>query len=176
MLAKTVVNWGSVPDWIAAIGTVLAFAGFSIALIWEIRKRRYDDEQLAADRREAEAQQARLVFWTLLGGLSHETRVNVRNASDGPIFNVELRLNRADKSDSPRFVKTISGGFSVSEIEPHGETELRLKLPPWEESLSDGESVNLYLVFTDSVGRRWIRAEERQPRRYDEPGNHESRR
>jgi hypothetical protein len=45
------INWGSVPDWIAAIGSVLAFTGFAIAFIWEVRKRRLDDEQDRIPRR-----------------------------------------------------------------------------------------------------------------------------
>jgi len=58
------INWGSVPDWIAGVGSALAFAGFAIAFIWEVRKRRQDDGHAAEDRRDALKRHARLVVVT----------------------------------------------------------------------------------------------------------------
>lgn len=48
--ATSRIDWGSVPDWIGGVGSALAFAGFAVAFIWEVRKRRQDDEQ--GDRRD----------------------------------------------------------------------------------------------------------------------------
>ena len=77
------VNWGSVPDWIAGLGSVLAFAGFAIAFIWEIRKRRHDDEQAAEDRRDALKRHARLVLMKITGGnVSQAARLAKRNRTE----------------------------------------------------------------------------------------------
>src|SRR4051794_14345344 len=92
--ASSDVDWGSVPDWVGAIGTVLAFVGFGVAFWWEVRLRRLDDRRADADRREAEAAQARLVFATRTGGAPERVRARVRNASDGQIFGIHLDVLR----------------------------------------------------------------------------------
>jgi hypothetical protein len=44
-LAKSALNWGSVPDWIAGLGSVLAFAAITFSLWREARLRRADQAE-----------------------------------------------------------------------------------------------------------------------------------
>ncbi|MCO1594071.1 hypothetical protein M8C17_02740 [Micromonospora sp. RHAY321] len=46
--ATGAVEWGTVPDWIAGIGSVLAFAGLAYGLWWEVRQRRLDRDDAMA--------------------------------------------------------------------------------------------------------------------------------
>ena len=55
------VNWGSVPDWIAAVGSVIAMLLAVSGLLYEMHKRRLTEAETAAERRAAEGNQARLV-------------------------------------------------------------------------------------------------------------------
>ena len=49
------VNWGSVPDWIAAVGSVIAMLLAVSGLLYEMHKRRLTEAETVAERRAAEA-------------------------------------------------------------------------------------------------------------------------
>jgi hypothetical protein len=51
----------SVTDWLGGIGTAGALILLAVGLLWEVRNRRKDDERRAAERRDNQRAQARLV-------------------------------------------------------------------------------------------------------------------
>jgi hypothetical protein len=71
MLLASRVDWGSVPDWIAGIGSVLAFAAFTVAFMWEVRKRRQGDEQ---DAKIAVRRLSGTLAWSLSRTAPHRRR------------------------------------------------------------------------------------------------------
>ncbi|MEU7876378.1 hypothetical protein [Dactylosporangium sp. NPDC049140] len=96
MLAAGGLDWGNIPDWVQALGGILAFGGFTIGLLYEIRRRRIDDELAAADRMDAWRQQARLVFFQDIRTEPGSISGVLRNASDAPIFDIYMRIDRPD--------------------------------------------------------------------------------
>jgi hypothetical protein len=137
-------DWGTVPDWLAAIGTLAAFGVALRLLAKELAVRREQEE----DRRR---NQARLVAaWVTLKEVS-ETEVRysvvVRNGSDEPVF------------DGLCVVVPSATAFEWEVrwliLPPHETKEDDLRLPEklWR-SLWDAA---IELSFTDAAGRRWIR-------------------
>jgi hypothetical protein len=78
--AKSAVNWGSVPDWIAGIGSVLAFLGLVAGLLIESAKRRKDEARRVQDeaRRKDETAEAARTAQSRTGGT-----VPAKRASSG---------------------------------------------------------------------------------------------
>lgn len=160
----------SITDWMEAWGN-LAGALFSacafvaaVGLLWhEIRIRRTDEvDRLAA--------QARMVLVSVLDarGETHSAArmlmVNVRNHSQAPIIDVEVRAVR----------KTTDGGaddvmeFHVEAIEA-GQSDGDLWLLKTPVTLSRTSPVaghiDTEVQFTDAQGLRWIRTGRDQPQR-----------
>jgi hypothetical protein len=153
------LDWGSVPDWVAALGTVAAFLVALRLLAKELAARREQEE----DRRRA---QARLVNawlamkWVKSSDPDDELQgwIIVNNASDEPVYQVKLTV-----------VRTDSGFASDPEAArgqaPTIEEDLPLPLLPQEHSERWAPAewklgtwhVVLGLSFTDSQGRRWKR-------------------
>lgn len=155
-LLATGPDWGSVPDWLAAIGTLAAFGVALRLLAKELDARREQEE----DRRRA---QARLVNawptmkWRESDGEAESWFVVV-NASDEPVYQVKVTVVPRDS------------GFAADPEAARGqvptiEEDLPLPLRPQEtsERWAPAESklgtwhVVLGLSFTDSMGRRWKR-------------------
>jgi hypothetical protein len=157
-------NWGSVPDWIAAIGSVLAFAGFAIAFIWEVRKRRLDDEQVASDRRDAVKRHARLVYTNLNGGSDTQTRLIIHNQGTGPIIDIDptVWIWSEDQSGKLRQIRLDRREPDVTELGADRSGEVWL----W---FADGERIAArqdffpQIEFTDCEGIRWRRQNNQQP-------------
>jgi hypothetical protein len=155
------VEWGTVPDWLAAVGTLLAFAVALRLLFKELAARREVEE----DRRR---EQARLVSaWTLrdqfqtgFGTYELGFAVKVRNASQEPVYDLKFTLVpyegpfATDPEAARRADETVETGTEGGDLGrlPPGETiRFRIKQRPHLESLVLG------LSFTDSQGRRWKR-------------------
>jgi hypothetical protein len=157
-------DWGSVPDWIAGVGSVLAFAAFAFAFLWEVRKRRQDDEQDAEDRREALKRHARLVVIENREGSTTQKRLVIHNEGGGPILDVvtTMWVRSAESADGFREVPLGRRGPDVTELgaAEHGEVWL------W---LAEGEEIPVeeeffpQIEFTDCDGRRWRRRDNDQP-------------
>jgi hypothetical protein len=150
------VEWGTVPDWVAAVGTVLAFAAALGLLMKELAAHRGYEE----DRRRA---QARLVnTWPVMKWRESDGEAEgwfvVENASDEPVYQVKLTavpLDSAFASDPEAArgqAKTIEKDLRLPLL-PHerreGDLPAEWKLGTWH--------VVLGLSFTDSQGRRWKR-------------------
>jgi hypothetical protein len=137
-------DWGSVPDWLAAVGTLAAFFVALRLLAKELAARREQEE----DRRR---NQARLVVaWATFKEVSEtEVRYSVvmRNGSDEPVYDGLCVVVPSTA------VFEWEVGWLI--LPPHEIKEGDLRLPErywrplWEAAIE--------LSFTDAAGRRWTR-------------------
>jgi hypothetical protein len=149
-------DWGTVPDWLAAIGTLAAFVVALRLLAKELTARREQEE----DRRRA---QARLVNawltmkWRESDGEAESWFV-VTNASDEPVYQVKVTVVPGDSgfASDPEMARgqaeTIEENWN-SPLLPH---ESRDGCVPDEWNWWTRKA-SLGLSFTDSQGRRWKR-------------------
>lgn len=135
---------GNAAEWVAAVGTVGAFAATVVLLWFEQRARR-------AQEAEQRRQQARLVSaWTKRWD-SMTVDCVIRNGSSEPIYDVSLRTLDfpSDRTvDSADFVAitpetTVDAPLRPPEVAPQ-DPILRLGVP-------------IDLRFTDSAGHHWLR-------------------
>jgi hypothetical protein len=144
-----------VPAWIAAIGTVLAFAVTGVALLREMMLRHRWE-------RENELRKARLVIvmGPVLKPLARAPgkpvfSIAVHNYSDAPIFQLDLRIEIGDESEDRSQLVAVLGPQSSMDFDFSG--------PPTGGSFS---STPPTLSFLDAAGRRWTRTEaDSKPRR-----------
>lgn len=171
------INWGSVPDWFAAIGTIVSVLLIGAGLLREIRRRRLDDEQTAAERREieaerrdAEAAQARLVTSSL--GANPRGRfaeISVDNASDAPILGVTPTIVIRPVDGTPERRTPVR--MPNSQIAPHSEAPVGVRLDDAGDLIADDLSnIDLEVEYTDVHGRRWRRLGDEQPERVLDQG------
>lgn len=146
MTPLAAADWGNVPEWVAAVGTSLAFAVALWVGIAEVRARR----RMLAD--EA-ARQARLVLVGEPALVVNEqgTRrlsVLVTNHSDAPIYEVLLSIDveAGEHSDRPQ-VEWVHMG-------PEDSATAELAVPEAPGQLTSGSPE---VTFLDAAGRRWKR-------------------
>lgn len=150
----TMVEWGSVADWVSGLAT----AGTLILMYLLLRKEsaalKANREQILRAERDRERAQARLVSaW--VGDIHASTPVgqrekwivhlHVRNGSDEPVSDVEVHVLVED-TQMVRRCPVLGPG--VNDIDPIG-------IPR-----SDSEHPNVgeaHILFTDAEGRRWER-------------------
>lgn len=142
------MNWGSVPEWIAAVGTVLAFVlALALGLVQErVRRRAERDEQV---------RQARLV---VVGepapgtgdGTTMALFVRVTNYSDAPIYGVRVSLT-VEREDGAKRGTQFGERFVIG---PGEEEEYEFDIPPGAGSISSNSPA---AVFMDAAGRYWRR-------------------
>ncbi|GIJ07286.1 hypothetical protein Van01_05000 [Micromonospora andamanensis] len=179
MLCNYSIDWGSVPDWLAGIGTVGTLAFFGIQLRNEKRRHRAEEQRRVDEARDREASQARLVAaraaWDYGPSSGHAARITVRNDSPSPITDVQVQLmSRRDQPPSADLWETAEG-LPQPVIDAGGSTEFRLVPPHQPPAPRDGMDTAAYdaprklfvpcVVFTDAAGLRWARTESEQPRR-----------
>ncbi len=179
VLCNYSIDWGSVPDWLAGIGTVGTLAFFGMQLRNDKRRHRTEEQRRVDEARDREASQARLVAsrarWDYGPSSGYAARITVRNDSPFPITDVQAQL--VSRGDQPPSVALweIAAGLPQPVIDPGGLSEFRL-VPPYQPSApEDGMDAASYdapkklfvpcIAFTDSVGLRWTRTESEQPRR-----------
>jgi hypothetical protein len=164
------VNDPTVTDWMEAWGNTASalFSAFAfiaaVGLLWhEIRIRRADEvDRLAA--------QARMVLVSVLDarGESHSAArmlsVNVRNHSQAPIIDVEVRASRrkvdgAEDDVVEFYIEAIEGGQSDGDL-------WLLKTPVvLPRNSPTATHVDTEIQFTDAQGLRWVRVGRDQPQR-----------
>jgi hypothetical protein len=136
---------GAGADAFAAVGTVGAFVvGFVL-----LRKEQRREAERSEDERRAQA--ARISAWVEVYRKSDGTReiaFHVHNASDMPIYEVELPLPNPGNEESTEFVGLV----------PPGQTIRRPAPPEWIRSYVEPEPIQI--EFLDSSGRRWTRDEQ----------------
>jgi hypothetical protein len=143
------VNWGSVPDWVAGVGTVIAIAVALWLALRETRLRRIADK-------DDEKRRARLV---IVGEPSADTSqstpgatslyATVYNYGHHPIHEVIIGLQRGGSPLPP--AQYIQMDF----IGPGEKREVEFEVPQDQGSLSSNRPE---LWFLDSFGRRWKRS------------------
>jgi hypothetical protein len=133
MTASSHAQLGTVPDWLAAIGTTLAlFVAFSVLLL-DVRERR---------RRQA----SQVTAWLERGESS--VTLHVANSSDVPVYKVRI---------TPQLLGRDYEVLSFPLLGPGSElTPLTLPLPGSKQI--SNEYLGVQMVFADSAGRRWQRA------------------
>ena len=151
-------DWGSVPDWFAAVGTVGGTLVVGGALWYEIRRRRLDDERWHGDQRSAEAAHGRLVSVTFMttGGHDH-FKIRVDNDGPGPIKQIKLALlvpepdgghRHIGLNDPQRTSPNLLGGRDGVTFDfflPAGAIDPATSL----------DDVDAEVLFTDMTGNRW---------------------
>jgi hypothetical protein len=139
-------------DWIStganafsAVGTVGAFVlGFVL-----LRKEQRREADRSEDERKAQA--ARISAWVEVyrkADGSREIAFHIHNASDMPIYEVELPLPNPGGEEVTEFVGLV----------PPGQTIRRPAPVEWLRSYVEPEPVQI--EFQDSAGRRWARDEQ----------------
>jgi hypothetical protein len=130
----------------SAVGTVGAFlVGFLL-----LRREHRREAERSEDERRAQA--ARISAWIEMGRKVDGTRelaFHIHNASDMPIYDVELPLpTRTEEEFAAEFVGLV----------PPGQTIRRAAPAEWLRSYVEPEPVQI--EFLDSAGRRWTRDEQ----------------
>jgi hypothetical protein len=165
------VDWGSVPDWIAGVGSALAFIGFATAFVWEVRKRRQDDakrrqddERAAEEARDALKRYARLVLMKVSRGSETQLRLTINNASSGPIIDVvtTVWVRIEGPSRELREVALDRRSPDATELGAGDSGEVWLWFADGERIPQEQEFVP-QIEFTDCNGNRWRRLDNQQP-------------
>lgn len=134
------VALGTVPDWIGAIGTTLAFlVAFAVFWLSLAERRRHQASQVAA--------------WFARGDA--QAILHVANSSDVPVYNVRVDPKLLGQSSDPIRYPVLGPRAS--------ETDLTIPMP------GSRQVSNLFfgveIFFLDSAGRRWSRTAEGKLRR-----------
>jgi hypothetical protein len=130
--ASSHAQLGSVPDWIGAIGTTLAFFVAFIVLFLDLR-----------ERRRAQASQVAAWFERDTSNVT----LHVANSSGVPIYKVRV---------SPQFLKVDYETISYPLLEPRKDVSpLTIPLPGGNQV--SNEFLGVQMLFSDSAGRRWKR-------------------
>ncbi|BEL04125.1 hypothetical protein Q0Z83_023160 [Actinoplanes sichuanensis] len=151
------VDWGSVPDWIAGIGSVFATLLAVSGLLYEMHKRRLTEARAAAERRAAEANQARLVsVQARVRGDGHRAELILRNDSAAPIRTVTPVLYWADTDGTWRIPRLSSNGSPQAVLGPHESATSFAEVAFGEPGPPEPAAVRTAVAFTDATGRRWL--------------------
>ena len=151
LLAQDQDRLGTIPDWLAAVGTLGAFAVALWLLFKELAARREQEE----DRRR---EQARLVTaWMMSKPLSRteeRSAIVIRNGSDEPVFDGWCVLVASTSRFASERKPVFDWELRWRVLPPHETLEDELDLPqlltpPWD--------ARIRLSFTDAAGRRWTR-------------------
>lgn len=156
-------DWGNVPEWIAAVGSLGALAVALWLLGAQLRTYRTSEQ----DRIQSDA--TRVSAWWSTPEIAPVVSVHIRNAGDNPVYDcvVFLGPSRQPPPDSSR---TDSWDFHFP-IVPAGET--LTKSVPSEHFILESQDhlpdqhgffrgAWVEIVFTDSAGRFWSRKRDGQ--------------
>jgi hypothetical protein len=132
MSASSHLELGTLPEWVDAIGTTLAFFVAFAVLLFDRRERR---------RRQA----GQIAAWLERG--DSKVILHVINASDAVAYNVQV---------TPQLLHRVYDEVNYPLIGPgKDETPLTIELPGNQQVSNDYLGVEM--SFTDSAGRRWKR-------------------
>ncbi|WP_410814406.1 hypothetical protein [Micromonospora sp. 067-2] len=154
-LIQDVIDWGSVPDWFGAVGSIASVLFVYLGLRREIRARRTDDLRVRAT-------QARLVSAVAEIRGTSVLRVTVANESDAPVLDLAVlaRLVPADETDGPPV--GLAAVKQVRRIPGRDVHDLFVTVTA-EHRLRPTDTVLVELTFTDHDGNRWRRFGAGQP-------------
>lgn len=150
------VHTASITDWLQAVGTIGAFGG----VLYEFRRRRQDDELKAAERRDGELAQARLVTASLGPAKYEENRVHIHakieNLSSAAVLDVILHYDFGRSSY----------GFPLGHLEAGERVERTITVQGAWEAGTFPVGIGT-LLFTDAAGRAWSRQRTKLVRRFE---------
>ncbi|MFG2986358.1 hypothetical protein ACGFYQ_34755 [Streptomyces sp. NPDC048258] len=153
----TAVDYGTVPDWIAGVGSAVATVLLAVGLLREIRLRRIDGERAATERRAAEANQARLIGMVFrVRGSGTRVEFVIRNDSDEPLRDPAPLLFWADQGDA-LYIPRVEAEPAVVLLGPRQKAELIVSLGDGAAQPPHPSLVRCAVAFTDANGRRWLR-------------------
>jgi hypothetical protein len=152
-------EWGTVPDWVTAFGTLAAFAVALRLLAKELTARREYEE----DRRREQA--SRVACWV---GVVVEDPYSppapwaseigtpkvaavLNNGSEEPVYYCRVHLE-LDPAGIGTFWEGDRRLTLAERVVPPGRMEYPLRL-----SDADPPDVSAWMTFTDGAGRRWTR-------------------
>lgn len=175
-LALAAVEYGTVPDWIAGIGTAAATIFAAVAINREVQRRR--EEQAA----EFSHQARRVLCWLdVIEAPEHEGRtmprmpgqpprpqpalaVIIRNGSEEPVLDCKFHVE-VDPDALARIEDVGRRRLAFEEpIIPPGDMQRTVYLP-----ISVRTSARVWMVFTDTNGTRWSRGSSGRLRRVVDP-------
>ncbi len=136
---------GTAAEIFSAVGTVGAFVVGFILLRAEHRR---EAERSEDERRNQAARISAWVEATRSPTGAREIAFHIHNASDMPIYEVELPLPAASGEEQTEFVGLV----------PPGQTVRRPAPADWLRTYVEPEPVQI--EFLDSAGRRWTRDEQ----------------
>jgi hypothetical protein len=147
-------EWGTVPDWVTALGTILAFLVALRLLAKELAAHHEAEE----DRRRA---QVRLVAgWVTPPRPDPQAPANfvfdlvIRNASEEPIYDLNAVMvpPNGPHANDPEAAPPTVGAARIQRgtLPPDEYVELRFRMVPTMPGI-------LGMSFTDAAGRRWKR-------------------
>lgn len=145
------VDWGTVPAWVGALGSVLVATVIGGGLLYEIHMRRLADARVEAQWYDRMAAHARLV--SVGGGIAKGRggRISIRNDGDGPIRNLSYTL-LAHTADGEMSRVPV---YPVKQHQPFvgGHADLRVDIKA--ARLVDPRQALIEVEFTDTSGLRW---------------------
>jgi hypothetical protein len=149
------IDWGSVPDWLASIGTVGALLLTYRLLRHELAAWRADRVEQEHQRGEALRAQARTVA-SWIEDVSNDGEsvwiAYVSNSSAAPVFSCEIQVTEPlHPQDGP----TPGAFFAV--VPPGGQRSWRLDRAWFSDEAETIHALNTQVRFTDSQGRHWRR-------------------
>ena len=144
------INWGSVPDWLSGLGTILAlvFAGLAVRAAHRTNVQQSKQlEMLEEDRRRSQA--SRVAAWCFTGSKGEPT-YRITNTSGLPVFRVELWAIDGDG---------ISPGRSdVTKLSfvPVGDSNVAIEVGQLNDAAND-QRLLVEMSFMDCAGASWAR-------------------
>lgn len=154
------VHWGDVPTWVAAVGTVLAFAAGG-ALFWQqraqLRLMRADLQERERAQRREQARHVLAWYVGVSGGGSNfaNLRICYRNASEEPVYEVQVFVKES-WGRAPAVKPTKIG---VMPPGPEREMVVSFNVVPDPTSDPNAPGPPVVLTFRDVSGRWWRRDE-----------------
>lgn len=155
------VDLGSLPDWLAAVGTVAAaWVAVVLAMREGDRAKRAEAERDGLRRERNREQAGKVVAWMvdaeipppggrgMVFGTRQGYRVIARNVSDEPVFAVKAEIVHGDG-----FEHTVLEEWDV--LPPQGEVAQVIT----NQINAYNERPYVTLTFTDAAGRRWRRGQ-----------------
>jgi hypothetical protein len=132
LMASSRLQFGTVPDWIAAIGTTLAFFVAFMVFSLDLSERR---------RRQA----SQVAIWLERG--EDAATLHVRNSSEAPVYNVKAIPYVLNGAYEP-LVRVAMGPGEEDDT-------LKVNVPLNSQIANENLSVEAFLL--DSAGRKWKR-------------------